>query len=132
MSIFKVYGGEITEAMDMLNPNTSSKERLSQLLAIAGKNREKAEKIVAGDIPCYKIAENDKAFRVARSREIDVLLKHLAASPVEVHHGAHVHRVHFLDQVVHALRREVAAGMAMDVDKRELGLRTWVGRHHEG
>ena len=50
MSIFKVYGGEITEAMDMINPNTSSKERLSQLLAIAGKNREKAEKIVAGDI----------------------------------------------------------------------------------
>ena len=50
MSIFKVYGGEITEAMDMLNPTTNSKERLSQLLCIAGKNREKIEKIVAGDI----------------------------------------------------------------------------------
>lgn len=50
MSIFKVYGGEITEAMDMLNPSTGSKERLSQLLAIAGKNREKVEKVVAGDI----------------------------------------------------------------------------------
>ncbi len=50
MSIFKVYGGEITEAMDMLNPNTSGKERLSQLLCIAGKNREKLDKIVAGDI----------------------------------------------------------------------------------
>lgn len=50
MSIFKVYGGEFTEAMDLLNPNTSAKERLSQILSIAGKNREKLEKVVAGDI----------------------------------------------------------------------------------
>lgn len=50
MSIFKVYGGEFTEAMDLLNPNTSSKERLSQILSIAGKNRDKLERVVAGDI----------------------------------------------------------------------------------
>ena len=37
--------------MDMINPNRhSSKERLSQLFVINGKNREKVEKIVAGDI----------------------------------------------------------------------------------
>ena len=51
VSFFKVYAGEITEAMDMINPNrNNSKERLSQLFVINGKNREKVEKLVAGDI----------------------------------------------------------------------------------
>lgn len=50
VSFLKVYGGEITEAMDILNANTNTKERISQLLCIAGKNREKVEKAVAGDI----------------------------------------------------------------------------------
>jgi elongation factor G len=46
----KVFGGEIVEAMDMVNTVSGSKERLSQLFSIAGKNREKIEKAVAGDI----------------------------------------------------------------------------------
>ncbi len=51
VSFFKVYAGEITEAMDMINPSRhSSKERLSQLFVISGKNRDKVEKLVAGDI----------------------------------------------------------------------------------
>ena len=51
VSFFKVYAGEITEAMDMINPSrNSSKERLSQLFVINGKNRDKVEKLVAGDI----------------------------------------------------------------------------------
>ena len=50
MSFFKVFSGEITEAMDLINASTGNKERLSQLLVTAGKNREKVEKIVAGDI----------------------------------------------------------------------------------
>ncbi|MGE5425053.1 MAG: elongation factor G, partial [Syntrophothermus sp.] len=51
VSYFKVYSGEITEAMDMINPTrNSAKERLSQLFVMNGKNREKVEKLVAGDI----------------------------------------------------------------------------------
>ncbi len=50
VSFFKVYAGEITEGMDVVNAANSSKERISQLLCVAGKNREKVEKVVAGDI----------------------------------------------------------------------------------
>ena len=51
VSFFKVYAGEITEAMDMINPSRhGSKERLSQLFVISGKNRDKVEKLVSGDI----------------------------------------------------------------------------------
>lgn len=50
ISFFKVVSGEIVEACDMINPRNSSKERLTQLLIVAGKNREKVNKVVAGDI----------------------------------------------------------------------------------
>lgn len=50
ISYFKVYAGEITEALDMINPNRQSKERVSQIFVVNGKNREKVEKMVAGDI----------------------------------------------------------------------------------
>ena len=50
VSFFKVYAGEFTEGMDIVNAANGSKERMSQLLCVAGKNREKVEKAVAGDI----------------------------------------------------------------------------------
>jgi len=50
ISYFKVYGGEVTESQDMINPNRNSKERIPQLFVVNGKNREKVEKFVAGDI----------------------------------------------------------------------------------
>lgn len=50
VSYMKVFAGEITEGMDMMNADTSTKERLSQLFVFAGKNREKVDKLIAGDI----------------------------------------------------------------------------------
>lgn len=50
ISYFKLYAGEFTEGLDVVNPITSSKERISQIFVTAGKNREKVEKMVAGDI----------------------------------------------------------------------------------
>ncbi len=50
VTFIKLYGGEITEGMDMNNANTSTKERISQLFAFCGKNREKLDKVYAGDI----------------------------------------------------------------------------------
>lgn len=50
VSFFKVCSGTITESMDVINSSNGSKERASQLFVVAGKNREKVEKIVAGDI----------------------------------------------------------------------------------
>ncbi|MBT3173436.1 MAG: elongation factor G [Lentimicrobiaceae bacterium] len=50
VSCFKLYGGTLTEGMDLINPRTGNKERLSQFFVLNGKNREKIEKVVAGDI----------------------------------------------------------------------------------
>jgi elongation factor G len=50
INYFKVLSGTLTEGMDLSNNNTRTKERLSQLFAVAGKTRNKVDKLVAGDI----------------------------------------------------------------------------------
>ncbi len=50
MSFFKVYAGEIVEAMDVVDAENGSKERLTQLFIVAGRNRQKIEKVMPGDI----------------------------------------------------------------------------------
>jgi elongation factor G len=50
ISFFKLYNGEIAEGADLINTSTDSKERLGQLYAVNGKNRDKLTKVVAGDI----------------------------------------------------------------------------------
>lgn len=50
VSYFKMYGGELREGQDLINTRTGNKERISQLFVLNGKNREKVDKVVAGDI----------------------------------------------------------------------------------
>lgn len=50
VSLIKVYGGTISEGQDLINPRNGHKERISQLFVVNGKNREKVDKLVAGDI----------------------------------------------------------------------------------
>ncbi len=52
ITYFKVMSGKIIESLDLVNMTNSSKERLSQLFAAAGKNRVKVPEVVAGDIAC--------------------------------------------------------------------------------
>lgn len=52
ISYFRVVSGKVTEGMELLNMRTENKEKLSQLFAVAGKNRVKVSEISAGDIGC--------------------------------------------------------------------------------
>lgn len=49
---FKVMSGTVTEGVDLNNADRGSKERIAQLFVCAGAQREKVEKMVAGDIGC--------------------------------------------------------------------------------
>jgi len=49
VSFFKVFGGEVVEGMDLISSNKGTKERLSQIMLMNGKNRDKVEKLYAGD-----------------------------------------------------------------------------------
>jgi len=50
ISYFKVMSGTLKEGMDLINVNTGSKERVSQIYCGAGKNRVKVTSMSAGDI----------------------------------------------------------------------------------
>ena len=52
ISYFRVVSGKVTEGMELLNMRTENMEKLSQLFAVAGKNRVKVSEMSAGDIGC--------------------------------------------------------------------------------
>ena len=52
ISYFRLIRGRLTEGMELLNTRTGSREKISQLFAVAGKNRIKVGEMMAGDIGC--------------------------------------------------------------------------------
>ncbi len=52
ISYMRVIRGKITEGMELINTRTGNKEKISQLFAVAGKNRIKVTELSAGDIGC--------------------------------------------------------------------------------
>jgi small GTP-binding protein domain len=50
VSYFKVMSGKLKEGDDLMNVDRNSKERISQIFAVAGQIRNKVDEIVAGDI----------------------------------------------------------------------------------
>ena len=52
VAYFKVMSGKLTEGMDLVNPVTGAKERITQIYAVAGKKKEKVSEMVAGDLGC--------------------------------------------------------------------------------
>ena len=52
ITYFRVVRGKIAEGQELVNSRTGNKEKLSQLFAVAGKNRIKVSELSAGDIGC--------------------------------------------------------------------------------
>ena len=52
ITYFRVVRGKVTEGTELVNSRTGNKEKLSQLFAVAGKNRIKVSELSAGDIGC--------------------------------------------------------------------------------
>ena len=52
ITYFRVVRGKLTEGIELVNTRTGNKEKLSQLFAVAGKNRIKVTELSAGDIGC--------------------------------------------------------------------------------
>lgn len=76
VSFFKILSGEISESMEMVNANNGSKERISQVLCVAGKNREKVNKAVAGDIAATIKLKNTRSNQTLNSlKNPDVIVQ---------------------------------------------------------
>ncbi len=60
INFFKVVSGTVKEGDDLINNATRNKERLSQIFASQGKNREKVASMAAGDLGCTVKMKNTK------------------------------------------------------------------------
>lgn len=60
INYFRIYSGKITENLDVINSNNSTKERLSQLYVCAGKNRTRVSELHTGDIGAFVKLKNTK------------------------------------------------------------------------
>ncbi len=68
---FKVMSGELEESADLINMNKQSKERLSQLYVCAGKNRQKINKFVLGDIGATVKLKDTKANQTLNAKNAE-------------------------------------------------------------
>ena len=61
ITYFRVVRGKITEGCEVVNTRTQNKGKISQLFAVAGKNRVKVTELSAGDIGCTVKLKGTKA-----------------------------------------------------------------------
>ena len=78
MSFMRIASGELSEANDCENMVTGSKERISQILAIAGKKREKIEKAYAGDIIATIKLKNTNTSNTLATKGVNYLIEKTA------------------------------------------------------
>ena len=71
ITYFKVMSGKITEGLDLINTKTGNKERLSQVFVSAGKNREKVDALVAGDLGCTVKLKETKFNQTLTTKDAD-------------------------------------------------------------
>jgi elongation factor G len=72
ITYFKVMSGKITEGLDLINSTRQSKERLSQLFAVAGKARNKVTEMNAGDLGATVKLKETKVNHTLTLKEADL------------------------------------------------------------
>jgi elongation factor G len=68
---FRVLSGKLTESVDLVNLNTGAKERISQIFVVAGKNRQKVDTMVAGDIGGTVKLKDTRTFTTLADKSFD-------------------------------------------------------------
>ncbi|MCT4616256.1 MAG: elongation factor G [Marinifilaceae bacterium] len=71
VNYFKVISGTVKEGDDLINMNNGTKERLSQLFLVAGRNREKVSELQAGDLGATVKLKNTKNNHTLNSKDCD-------------------------------------------------------------
>ncbi|MCH8962251.1 MAG: elongation factor G [Bacteroidetes bacterium] len=74
-SFFRVYGGTIEAGMDLENAQTGSGERLGQLYALNGRERDTIAKMVAGDIGALVKLRNTHTNNTLRKKGVKAVIE---------------------------------------------------------
>ncbi len=78
---FKLMSGKLSEGMDLINANRGSKERISQIFSVAGKNREKLTEMVAGDIGALVKLKDTKTDHTLGDKDVEAFPKVVYSAP---------------------------------------------------
>ncbi len=73
-SFFRVYSGTLEQGMDLENAQTGSSERLGQLYAINGRERDTVVKMVAGDLGALVKLKNTHTSNTLRQKGSNVVI----------------------------------------------------------
>lgn len=74
-SFFRIYSGTVEPGMDLENAQTGAVERLGQLFAINGRNRDSVQKMYAGDIGALVKLKNTHTNNTLRQKGSNVVIK---------------------------------------------------------
>jgi len=77
VSYFKVMSGKVKEGDDLVNIDRGSKERLSQIFAVAGQIRTKVDELVAGDIGATVKLKDTRTGNTLNVKVVSTILKKL-------------------------------------------------------
>ncbi|GAB5519955.1 MAG: elongation factor G [Rhodothermales bacterium] len=73
-SFFRVYSGTLTPGMDLVNAQTGASERLGQLYAINGHDRDSVKQMVAGDIGALVKLKNSHSNETLHKKGSDAVI----------------------------------------------------------
>lgn len=72
VNYFRVISGKLTEGMELVNSKTGNREKISQIFAVAGKNRVKVTEMMAGDMGCTVKLKGTRANQTLSSPNAEI------------------------------------------------------------
>ncbi|MEL6135410.1 MAG: elongation factor G, partial [Bacteroidota bacterium] len=109
MSYFKVCSGEVQAGMELYNPNSSSKFKLSQLYTVDGRNRHQVEKLAAGDIGATMKLKDTHVNHTLRNVDDDVMLEPIVFPEPKIRTAIEVARQGDDEKLAQALHKMAAS-----------------------
>jgi len=116
VSYFKVMNGKLTEGMDLVNPETGDKERISAIYAVAGKKKEKVTELVAGDLGCTVKLKSVKTDQTLNAPGYDKITEPIAFPPAKYSTAIKAKEEKDDEKLGEALNREAAEDPTLIVE----------------
>ena len=86
-SFVRVYDGTIKPGLDLMNPRTSSTERIGQIYSLNGQERDSIPRLVAGDIGALVKLKDTSTNDTLRAKSSDVTIARIEFPESRYHEG---------------------------------------------
>ncbi len=119
VAYFKVMSGTLKEGMDLVNPETGDKERVSIIYAAAGKKREKVSEMKAGDIGCTVKLKSGEILNRASAEDPTIIVEYSKELKQTILSGQGEHHINILKWKINNVDKLEIELMAPKIPYRE-------------